>query len=150
MKNHVKTKTISELFELLYAAMDYERSKKSYGTDVIISSSEIYILKCIEQLDIANVTTLAEELDVSKSAVSQAVKKLNTKGLVNIEIDKDNQSRYVLSLTDKGMVAHREHMRSREELVEGLGHLLDSYDGKTCQDISRFLTDCRKKIKDFV
>jgi DNA-binding MarR family transcriptional regulator len=150
MENTIVEKTVNELFELVYVAMDFEGTPKKYGTDVQISSSEIFQIKCVHDLSKANITILAKELGISKSAVSQSIKKIKAKGLVSIDIDQENNSRYVINLTQKGQVAHREHMLLRNEINERVKESLKNHTDKSCEEINEFLKISKKILKNFV
>ena len=146
MKSDIKKKTVEELFALLYDAMEYDRAPKSYGTDVLISSSEIYMVKCIFDTEKASVTNISKTLDITKSAVSQAVKKLKSKDLINISIDEDNLSRYVIDLTEKGNTAHENHINARAELSSKIYSLLDSCTEDSIEALYDFISGSRKEL----
>jgi DNA-binding MarR family transcriptional regulator len=150
MDDQIRNKAVDELFQLLYVAMEFEQGKRKYETDVDISSSEIYLLMRISNTSKANVTVLAGLLGISKSAVSQAIKKLKEKKLITIDIDPDNESRYIIGLSEKGEVAHKAHMARRHSLNEKLGGALDQFDEKTCREMRQFFMESKDILTDFV
>ncbi len=70
---------------------------------------EIHTLVFLKDQGGSYVTEMAAQTGVTKGAVSQIVKKLEAKGLLTREPDKDNLSRMILKVTDKGAAACDRH-----------------------------------------
>ena len=141
-----KEDVVNKLFELIYSSMDLENKIRKYGTDVEISSSEIHLVKCIYELPNSNVTSLAKFMEMSKSAVSQTLNKLKKKGLVIIDIDPDNRSRYLLNLSEKGIRANRIHLEYKADIFQSIYSILDEFDLGDINQIGDFLSKANVEI----
>jgi DNA-binding MarR family transcriptional regulator len=80
-----------------------------YGTSVPLYRSEIHTIKAIGDNPGINVTGLAEQLGVTKGAVSQTLSKLVNKGLVVKRTADDNAKEILPELTEVGRTGYREH-----------------------------------------
>lgn len=114
----------SVAYAVLNLAEEYLRQEKEtryYGTDVPIFYSEIHVLMEIVNHPRIHVDGLAEELDVTKASASEIVKKLEKKGLIEKRIDERKLSKLAIYATDKGKLAHENHMKYHDvfdEMIE--------------------------------
>lgn len=77
--------------------------------DICLYPSEINIIGIVGKFQEMNVTELAEKIGVTKGAVSQILKKLNDKKLIEKYHDKSNKKEVLLKLTEKGNCVFQEH-----------------------------------------
>ncbi|MTI60073.1 MAG: winged helix-turn-helix transcriptional regulator [Firmicutes bacterium] len=111
-------------YAVLNLAEEYlhqEKEVRYYGTNVPIFYSEIHVLMEIVNHPGIHITGLAEELDVTKASASEIVKKLEKKGLVEKRIDEQKLSKLAIYATDKGKLAHKNHMKYHDmfdEMIE--------------------------------
>lgn len=92
------------------------KTPHDYGTGDIYTVAEVHTLKYIADNRGITVTQLARDNGKTKGAVSQILKKLESKGLVYREADPENDKRNHLYLTDKGRrldQAHRQYDTGR-------------------------------------
>jgi DNA-binding MarR family transcriptional regulator len=105
------------------------KNPRGYGTDVDIYRSEIHLIKLIGDYANSHVSEIARKFGVTKGAISQALKKLERKGLVEKYIDETNNTRLLVRLTDKGRKAylgHEEyHNQSDKDIFSYLNELND-------------------------
>ena len=120
--------TIHERFiRVLKLAGKLEKTPRKFGTDELFTSSEIHLVEIIGQHDeTLSVTDLAGVLDVTKGAVSQALKKLDKKGFVNKHVDPENSSRVIVRLTTKGKTAFYAHRYWHETMDGGFYEYFNS------------------------
>ncbi len=71
--------------------------------------SEINIIGAIGKDPGINVTELAEKIGVTKGAVSQILKKLNDKKLIEKYNNKNNKKEVLLKLTEEGIIVFNGH-----------------------------------------
>ncbi len=91
-----------ELFTQIINKFNLMNSKPhNYGIDVTLHPSEINILFLIHNNPNITLTIVAKKLGVTKSAISQALDKLEKKGCIVKEKKKDNKKTKILILTDK-------------------------------------------------
>ena len=86
-----------------------ERQPRGFGTGQRLSSTEIHLIEVIGENEGLGVTDLARTLDVTKGAISQNLKRLESKGLVVKRTDPDNRARVLVGLTEKGRTAFYAH-----------------------------------------
>src|SRR6056297_3476791 len=109
MKNKYKntnTKKYQQLLESFFRIVNHfsviERNPKKYGTDELFHKLEIHTIHAIGENPGINVTELAKWHGITKSAVSQVVKKLEKRGLIYRYNAPDNAKEVLFKLTDKG------------------------------------------------
>ena len=91
-------------------------------------------------------TDLAGLLGITKGAVSQHLKKMEKKGLVNKIEDPQNSSRSIVKLTSKGKMAYYAHKHWHETMDGGFKNYFMSLDEKQVD----FLLDFIDKAEDFI
>lgn len=108
-----KLYTIAKLIQRL------ETEPRNYGTDQKLTGAEIHLVELIGENDNSSVTEIAGLYGVSKSAISQKLKQLINKGLVEKKVDPENLSRSNLVLTSKGKIAFYAHKHWHETMDGG-------------------------------
>jgi DNA-binding MarR family transcriptional regulator len=81
----------------------------SFGTGKLMHTKEIHTIQAIGRYPGINVTRLAEQMGVTKGAVSQTISKLVKKGLVRKRQIFGNRKEVVLELTDLGWIGFKNH-----------------------------------------
>ncbi|MEF2229361.1 MAG: MarR family winged helix-turn-helix transcriptional regulator [Pseudodesulfovibrio sp.] len=87
-----------------------DRKPLDFGVGVTLYPSEIHMVSRVDAREGVGVTELAEELGITKGAVSQLISRLEKKGMVAKEPDPDNRVRVLIRTTDLGHVASENHM----------------------------------------
>lgn len=82
--------------------------------DINITHTEIHAIACIGDHKSMNLTQLANQRGISKSAASQMVYRLRDKGLVDKSTSPKSDAEIVLSLTDLGKEAYEAHLKYHE------------------------------------
>ena len=110
--------------ELLRLVLEYtnlsDETDKLYSRDSLsgYDNSELNCLDAIGRMEHPNVTALAEEMRMTKGAISKILRKLSDKGAVEPYQLGANRQKVFYRLTDAGQVlfdAHRERHRGWEE-----------------------------------
>ncbi len=96
-----------------------EFKTRKFGTDDDLSGSEIHLIEAVGENENLSVTDLAKRLGITKGAVSQTLKKLETKELVAKRTDPANTSRITVKLSTKGKVAYYSHLQWHEAIDGG-------------------------------
>ncbi len=109
---------MEKLLWLIEEYVQIAASPKTYGTDMQFHRLDIHLIDSIGAVEEINVTELARRHSITKSAVSQAVKKLEKRGLVERYQRPDNKKEYLFQLTEPGKTAFRAHREYHRE-VEG-------------------------------
>jgi DNA-binding MarR family transcriptional regulator len=89
------------------------------------------MLSAVASREDASVTELARRKRITKGAVSQILKRLEHKGLVEKRADSRNASRLQVRLTTKGRRACRGHDRMHDDIVEAVRHHVGDLDEQT-------------------
>lgn len=138
-----------ESLNLAFALMELDKKTRYYGTDVPIFHSEIHVIKAIYEHPSIHVGGLADVLGVTKGAVSEILRKLERKGLVKKEVDELNLSRYLLSLTEKGESAHKNHMHYHAILNSMVEQELQKATEAEMKFLSDFLLALTSRVQNF-
>jgi DNA-binding MarR family transcriptional regulator len=107
-----KEKAYDLIKRLLWTIEDYVQmasAPKRYGTDTLYHRLEIHLVDTIGSREGINVTELAGAHGITKSAVSQAVKKLENKGLVKRYKAPENRKEVLFRVTLRGREAYKAH-----------------------------------------
>jgi DNA-binding MarR family transcriptional regulator len=131
---------------LIKLSQQLEKSPKKFGTDQFLSHSGIHLIEIIGDNDELSVTDISKVLDITKGAVSQSLKRLETKGLTTKEIDPENLSRSIVKLTSKGQTAYWAHKHWHETMDGGFSQYVNELDSKEYGIIVHFLG----KLEDFL
>ncbi|WFR55842.1 MarR family transcriptional regulator [Anaerocolumna sp. AGMB13025] len=138
-----------ESLDLAFALMELDKKTRYYGTDVPIFHSEIHVINAIAEHPCIHVGGLADILGVTKGAVSEILKKLERKALVKKEVDELNLSRYLLSLTEKGEKANKNHMHYHAIINSMVENELQNATEVELNFLSDFLSALISRIQNF-
>lgn len=111
----------------------------NYNTDVEIYRSEIHIIQLIGDYDDLHVSEIARKLGVTKGAVSQILKKLVRKGLVEKYVDESNNTRLLVKLTKKGKLAYNSHEKYHNECDKDMFSYLDQLSSHELEVVITFM-----------
>ncbi|ADK82597.1 MarR family winged helix-turn-helix transcriptional regulator [Sediminispirochaeta smaragdinae] len=85
------------------------KCSQRFDTDIEIYRSEIHVIKLLGDYASLHVSEIARKFGVTRGAASQILKRLEKKGLVRKYPDESNNTRILVSLTDKGLTAYHGH-----------------------------------------
>ena len=109
----------AKIKKLVMRYQKLERLPRRFSNGMALTSSEIHLFETIGDLPGISVTELARRHGISKGAVSQTLKRLDAKSMIEREIDPQNQSRIRLKLNEMGEKMHREHKDWHEKRLDG-------------------------------
>lgn len=145
------TESVSySLLSLVVRYMELDKMMHNYGTDTPIYHSEIHLISAIARNPDIHIRGLAEQLGITSASVSEMISKLQKKGLVLKNVDKDNLSRLKLSLTTKGRLAHEEHMRYHSELNRIIAEELKDASAEQVSFLHDFCDHVRERMQEFM
>jgi len=147
--NKNKDKISYSLLRLVTKISEMECKVRNYGTDVPLYEAEIHMIKAIKESEGIHVTGLAEQLGVTKGAVSQIIAKLDKKEMIIKDKDASNQSRLVLRLSEKGETAYRHHENLHGAFEKLVADVLDESTEEEKAFLLRFISALEKKVDDF-
>ena len=126
-----------------------DKAVRNFGTDVPIYNAEIHMVSMIAENPGVHIRGLAEEMDISSASVSEIVRELETKKLFYKETDAKNLSRLALFVTEKGEIAHKEHLRYHDIIENMITQQLDGAKPDELVFLSDFLSGLVLKMDDF-
>ena len=126
-----------------------ERAKKprDYGTGDALFHAEVHMLVVIHNHPDANASDLAKALGITNGAVTQVVKKLRDKQLVERFQQPENRKAVFFRLTEKGALAYIGHEQAERRDFRALMDYLDACSEQELATIRQFfdcLTRCLK------
>ena len=125
------TVLVESFLRLINLYVYSESNPANYGTDTMLTRSEIHTIEAIGNHPSVNVTELAVILGKSKSAVSQMLTRLKAKNVV-IQIKLTETGRDTsINLTEQGLTAYRAHAAGHSHLYSSLDDILNSLDDVT-------------------
>lgn len=137
------------LLELIERVLEIEKKARYYGTDTPLFHSEIHMIKAIKENEGIHITGLAENLGVTKGAVSQVAIKLQKKGLIIKERDINNYSKFILKLTPNGEIAYNNHLKFHQELDQIMTEILNGESEERIDFLKNFLRTLESKLNIF-
>ena len=134
-------------FESIMAlALKLDKTPRKFGTEHKLSHTEIHLVEIVGDNPDLSVTDLAKLLGITKGAVSQSLKRLETKGLTQKQPDPENLSRSLVTLTAKGNMAYWSHKHWHETMDGGFSRYLSDLDHTEVGIIIEFLS----RVEDFL
>ena len=91
-----------------------------------------------------NLVKLSELLEVSRSAITQSVRRLTQKDLVAFEFASDNEKNKYLILSQKGVDVFNIHKEQQEYIETAIFSVLNNYSEKDLQMIMKLMDDVEK------
>ena len=88
-----------------------------FGTGIPIYRKEIHTLQAIGRHSKINITRLAEQMGVTKGAISQTIAKLIKKGMVRKQYAQGSKKEVILELTDLGWTGFHNHEKFHMDML---------------------------------
>lgn len=146
--------TLKELIEVFERTNNkynlLNKKANDYCTGVNFPPSEINTLVMIKKYKMNNITELARQLGVSKSAVSQIIFRLEKKGVITKYKDIDNSKNIIVKLTELGITAVDSYEKYRSDIYGTLIKTLDKMNNDQVTTIKNFFYDLEKFIDQFI
>jgi len=131
---------------LLKLTIALDRSPKRFGTDELLTHSEIHLIEIIGSNEGLSVTDIGKAMGVTKGAVSQNLKKLEDKQYTDKSPDPENRSRSIVGLTAKGWTAYWAHKHWHETMDGGFAQYINDLSDDELSIIIAFL----ERTEDFL
>ena len=115
-----------------------------HGTEEIFdgfSLAEVHCIDRIGSIEYANVTKVANEMDMTRGAISKITKKLASKEMIDSFQRPGNNKEIYFLLTENGKRVYDEHKKCHSHSEQEKLSLLEPYDEHEQAIILRFLND---------
>ena len=125
-------------------ALDFEQLKKDQhrnSIDKSITINEVRLIDLIGRNQPVNLVKLSELLEVSRSAITQSVRRLIKKDLVSFEFAPDNEKNKYLILSKKGVEVFNIHKEQQEHIEKAIFSILRNYSEEDLQMVMKLLDD---------
>ena len=149
LNNERKNKISYSLLTVIYKFNENDKQTRYYGTDTLLFSSEIHMIRAIKEEEGIHITGLANKLGVTKGAVSQIVNKLDKKGFIKKETDLYNQSKLIIKLTPNGEIADANHVKLHKNFDTLINDILKDASNEEIAFLKNFLNKVEEQIEDF-
>ena len=128
-----------------------ERAKKirrEYSTGVFLSRAERDVLDEVGRFPGIGVKAIAENKGVTEGAVSQMVKLLAKRGLLQKRISDESERKICISLTDEGMKSYKISEQRHTDSLREWEHIIDRFDENEKEHLMIVLADILKKVEN--
>jgi len=130
----IQDQIISSVLKILNQMKNMEEIPRKFGTDIQIYPSEIHTVAAIYTKPGCNISELAEELGISKPSVSEIIRKLENKKLVERYKLPVNKKEVRLKLTTKGISAAQGHDDFHGEMYSRIRFHMDQIPGEALRE----------------
>lgn len=144
--NSDELKIYGKFQSIMHLSRQLDQTPRKFGTDELMSHSEIHLIEIIGDNEGLSVTDIAKRLHITKGAVSQSLKRLEHKGFTAKKTDPRNLSRTIVLLTNKGSTAFWAHKYWHETMDGGFAAYMADLSRKEFKIIIRFL----ERVEDFL
>lgn len=110
--------------------------------------SEIHTIMYIHDLDHPNVTTIAENLNMTRGAISKITKKLLAKNLIESYTIAENKQKIFFKLTEQGKSLYKEHDKRHKEWALRDLNFFQQFSEDELTVIERFMTAYNDHLND--
>lgn len=142
-----KIEISKNLLNIIDAFIKKDSKADFYGTDTELHFSEIHMIKFIKENEGYHMLRIAEEMDITRGAVSQTIARLCKKGFLIKKTSEDNKSKLVIELTEKGEVAYENHQQRIDDFNGLISKLLEDKRDEDIQFVNEFLGSLNKELK---
>ena len=125
----------------------FEQLKKNQhksDVDKSITLNEVHLIVVIGKNHPLNLVKLSELLEVSRSAITQSVRRLIQKNLVFFDFDSNNGKNKYLRLSEKGIEVFKIHKEQQAYIEKSIFSVLNNYSEGELQTVVKLMDDIEK------
>ena len=122
----------------------FEQLKKNQhksGVDKSITLNEVHLIVVIGENQPLNLVKLSELLEVSRSAITQSVRRLIQKNLVYFDFKLNNGKNKYLRLSEKGIEIFKIHKEQQAYIEKSIFSVLNNYSEVELQTVVKLMDD---------
>ena len=121
-----------------------KKNQHKSGVDKSITLNEVHLIVAIGENQPLNLVKLSELLEVSRSAITQSVRRLIQKNLVDFDFDPNNGKNKYLRLSEKGIEIFKIHKEQQEYIEKSIFSVLNNYSEVELQTVVKLMDDIEK------
>lgn len=125
----------------------FEQLKKDQhrnSIDKSITINEVHLIVVIGENQPLNLAKLSELLGVSRSAITQSVRRLIQKNLVFFDFKSNNGKNKYLRLSEKGIEVFKIHKEQQAYIEKSIFSVLNNYSEGELQTVVKLMDDIEK------
>ena len=125
----------------------FEQLKKDQhrnSIDKSITINEVHLIVVIGENQPLNLVKLSELLGVSRSAITQSVRRLIQKNLVFFDFKSNNGKNKYLRLSEKGIEVFKIHKEQQTYIEKSIFSVLNNYSEGELQTVVKLMDDIEK------
>lgn len=122
----------------------FEQLKKAQhrnSIDKSITINDVHLIDLIGRNQPVNLVKLSELLEVSRSAITQSVRRLIKKELVAFEFAQNNEKNKYLRLSERGVGVFNIHKEQQEHIEKAIFSVLRNYSEEDIQIVMKLMDD---------
>ena len=127
--------------------LEFEQLKKNQhkiSIDKSITLNEVHLIVVIGKNQPLNLVKLSELLKVSRSAITQSVRRLIQKNLVVFDFAPNNGKNKYLRLSEKGIEVFKIHKEQQAYIEKSIFSVLNNYSEGELQTVVKLMDDIEK------
>ena len=121
-----------------------KKNQHKSGVDKSITLNEVHLIVVIGENQPLNLVKLSELLEVSRSAITQSVRRLIQKNLVDFDFDPNNGKNKYLRLSEKGIEIFKIHKEQQEYIEKSIFSVLNNYSEVELKTVVKLMDDIEK------
>ena len=125
----------------ILAFEELKKNQHKSGVDKSITLNEVHLIVVIGENQPLNLVKLSELLEVSRSAITQSVRRLIQKNLVVFDFDPNNGKNKYLILSKKGVEVFNIHKGQQEHIEKAIFSVLRNYSDEDLQMVMKLMDD---------
>ena len=141
---------IEEFYRITNLIQQMRTRRISFNGTPALQTASIHFIEMVGKHEDANMTELAEKLDITKGAVSQMAKKLEEKGLIIRAHSGDNDKDTFFHLTREGWKVFNGHEKLHGEMygeIESILQELSVSDLEKAKQVFEKIEACMKEYQ---
>ena len=137
--------TFNNRFNRFILAFDQlKKNQHKSGVDKSITLNEVHLIVVIGKNQPLNLVKLSELLEVSRSAITQSVRRLIQKNLVFFDFDPNNGKNKYLRLSEKGIEVFKIHKEQQAYIEKSIFSVLNNYSEVELKTVVKLMDDIEK------
>lgn len=137
--------TFNNRFNRFILAFDQlKKNQHKSGVDKSITLNEVHLIVVIGENQPLNLVKLSELLEVSRSAITQSVRRLIQKNLVVFDFALNNGKNKYLRLSEKGIEIFKIHKEQQAYIEKSIFSVLNNYSEVELKTVVKLMDDIEK------
>lgn len=121
-----------------------KKNQHKSGVDKSITLNEVHLIVVIGENQPLNLVKLSELLEVSRSAITQSVRRLIQKNLVVFDFYPNNGKNKYLRLSEKGIEIFKVHKEQQAYIEKSIFSVLNNYSEVELKTVVKLMDDIEK------